>query len=357
MIGCQKNNDFFEIYKEFYSAYPSELIRTNDGGFMIVGWGRSLNNHNSNNGIAIKLDSKGDRQWQKEYGSSKSFQKFKYAISLDNGHYFLGGTKDNNVWITKIDSFGNILLNKEFINNLPESAESACYDSLNNSLFIIGNSSNSGIKTTFIYKINNNGELLNKTIINSNNYEKILSCNIDHSDSSIVLTGSKYIDSANGLDGLLMKINMEGNIIWRKVFGDTGGEVIWDSEIDYEGNYILSGTSTLSSSGSSAIIRKVDKNGQLLYAHYFEDFPYSGSKNILKKSNDMFTVIGRSGNHSGHKDNKLLILNLNKDSTPNSHKIISKSIGIEGKLSIENNEGEILVVGITNRRNIFKLKL
>ena len=56
-------------------------------------------------------------------------------------------------------------------------------------------------------------------------------------------------------------------------------------------------------------------------------------------------------------ENKLLILNLNKNSIPESHRIVSKPIGIEGKLAIETKKGEILVVGVTSKRNIYTLKL
>ena len=84
----------------------------------------------------------------------------------------------------------------------------------------------------------------------------------DKKDSSLILTGSKFTSDRNGLDAFIMKVNNYGSPIWEKSFGGEGGEVFWDSEIDNEGNYLLSGTSTLSESGTSAIIIKFDKLGK-----------------------------------------------------------------------------------------------
>ena len=154
-----------------------------------------------------------------------------------------------------------------------------------------------------------------------------------------------------------MKFNKNGNLIWKKTFGTKGGEVIWDSEIDNEGNYVLSGTSTLSESGTSATIIKIDKKGRLLHTKFFKDFQYSSAKNIIKTSNDTFTVIGRSGKISGHRENKLLMLNLKKNSRLESSRIVSKPVGIEGKTGIEIKEGVLLVSGTTNQGNIYTLKI
>ena len=48
---------------------------------------------------------------------------------------------------------------------------------------------------------------------------------------------------------------------------------------------------------------------------------------------------------------------LNKNFNLDSHKIVSKTLGIEGKIGIELNEGKLLVSGTTNRGNIFTLTI
>ena len=357
LTSCNKQNNFFEVYKDFYSAFPSDVIKTKDGGFIIAGWGRSSNYHNSSNGIAIKLNSEGEREWAREYGNNNSYEKFKFAVSLDNDEYYLGGNKDNNIWITKIDSKGEVLLEKTFGGSFFESGEDACYDSNDKSLFIVGTTNKSGNGDIIILKIDNTGKVLTKKIYTDDRYENVFSCMFDKKDSSLILTGSKFTSDRNGLDAFIMKVNNYGSPIWEKSFGGEGGEVFWDSEIDNEGNYLFSGTSTLSESGTSAIIIKFDKLGRLINTNIFNDFPHSSGKNLIKKSNNTFTIIGRSGNFSGHKNNKLLILNLNKNINLDSHKIVSKTLGIEGKIGIELNEVKLLVSGTTNRGNIFTLTI
>jgi hypothetical protein len=357
LVGCDKKNESFEVYQDFSDAFASDLIRTNDGGFMITGWGRSSNFESSSNGIIIKLDSEGDSQWLKEYGTINSYEKFNFAVNLGNGEYFLGGTKNNNIWLIKINSSGDIILEKTFASSFTFNAEDACYDSDKKSLFIVGDTTRTGVKEAAIFIVDNNGEILKQVVFESDGEENIFSCNLDNFDSTIILTGSKFINSENGKDALVMKIDLNGNLVWEKTYGERGGDVIWDSEIDNEGNYVLSGTSTLSLSGTSALILKISRMGDKIYSEYIENYPNSAAKDILKKSNNSFVIIGRAGEFSGHRNNKLLILNLNKKGKLESHKIVSKKMGLEGKIAIETISGEILVSGSTNQRKIYTFKI
>jgi len=356
LVSCNQNNNFFVIYNEFSEAFPSDLIKTSDGGFIISGWGRSSNSFSASNGIAIKLDPDGKSEWAREYGRNSSFDKFNFAISLGGGEYFLGGTKNSQTWIIKINANGDILFEKIFVSSLSNTSEDACYDPISNSLFIVGTSL-IGDKDVAILVVDNSGDVLSQKIFRSFGDENIFSCNIDNSDSALILTGSKYAIGENGMDGLVMKFDFNGDFHWERTFGGAGGEVIWDSEIDNEGNYVFSGNSTFSASGTSATILKLNKAGRMIHNEYFENTPNSAAKNIIKRLDNSFTVIGRAGEHSGHKNNMLLILNLNKNGDFVSHKVVSKQIGLEGKIAIETNSGEILVAGSSSQRNIFTIKI
>jgi len=357
LTSCNKNNDSFSVFTDFSDAFPSDIIKADDGGFFISGWGRSSNFYSSTNGLVFKLDSEGNRDWAKEFGTNDSYDKFNFIVSLDNGDYLLGGNQNSNVWLIKINSNGDVISEQMIVNSYSETAEAACFDSVSKTLFIVGNTNQTGEKKATIFIADNNGKVNNQILLQSYQNHKIFSCNIDPSDSTLIVTGYKYVNAVNGKDGLFMKIDMNGNIVWEKTYGESGGEILWDSEIDFEGNYVLSGTSSLSISGTSALILKINKMGDILYSKHINNLPNSAAKKVLRKTDDSIVIIGRMGDFSGHSNNNLLILNLKKNSDFESHKILAKNLGIEGKIFIETLSGELLVSGSTNQRKIYTMKI
>lgn len=97
--------------------------------------------------------------------------------------------------------------------------------------------------------------------------------------------------------------------------------------------------------------------GDILYSKHINNLPNSAAKKVLRKTDDSIVIIGRMGDFSGHSNNNLLILNLKKNSDFESHKILAKNLGIEGKIFIETLSGELLVSGSTNQRKIYTMKI
>ncbi|MCR5860903.1 T9SS type A sorting domain-containing protein [Flavobacterium sp. J372] len=107
---------------------PEAIIRTNDNGYMIVGYGRDNSVQNSFGGFdfwAIKIDDNGNLQWKKNYGGQGDDRAYSVRQTIDGGYVIAGSSWSNdgqvlvdfastylsslqNGWVIKVDGNGNL---------------------------------------------------------------------------------------------------------------------------------------------------------------------------------------------------------------------------------------------------------
>lgn len=163
----------------------------------------------------LKLDENGDSLWYKSYshkgsGSVEATAFLKDGTILMQG-YGRTGYKDveKNYWLKKLDANGDTLWNKisdkPFVNSILELDDGA--------VWLI----RSAGKDFEITKINADGD----TKWNKKFEEKVKQlksyCKLD--DGSVLVSGTPDSSIANNKDGILMKIDEDGNILWRERFG------------------------------------------------------------------------------------------------------------------------------------------
>lgn len=217
------------------------INQTADGGYILggcsysgIGADKSQANWNSS-GLTydywiIKIDSLGNKQWDKDFGGTEF--DFIYSIQqTPDGGYILGGnsnsgisgnkTQDNwdpslstsDYWIIKIDSAGNKLWDKvyggtnmELLRSLQQTSDGG---------YILGGSSSSGIGG-------------------------------DKSEANWGATGSTF-------DYWIVKTDSLGNKQWDKTFGGTDDEDMFGNIAQTsDGGYLLAGTSYSNGGGDKS---------------------------------------------------------------------------------------------------------
>jgi hypothetical protein len=113
-------SQFMTLWTKTYGGSKFEtgkyVIRTNDGGFMILGEiCDSISNPNDI--LLIKTDSNGDSLWSKEYGDIGDEKGNFIAQTSDGGYVVIGsttsfGAADTDIFVIKTDSLGNVLWSK-----------------------------------------------------------------------------------------------------------------------------------------------------------------------------------------------------------------------------------------------------
>jgi len=194
------------------------IKETTDHSFIITGYSSSqdgdvTSNHGSADAWVIKIDSSGNLLWQKSLGGS-SGDLLLSSLVLNDGNYFLLGTSnstdgdvtgnhgDQDFWLVKLDTAGNLLWQK-------------CFGGSSSDL----------------------GKYIEAT-----------------SDGNFILggiTGSNDDDVSGNhgdFDFWLLKIDSMGNIIWQKCLGGSAEEFCYrmTAKETGDGGYIMSGFSASS---------------------------------------------------------------------------------------------------------------
>ena len=95
------------------SSFGSNIFPTSDNGYIVAGTTSEVSM--SFDAFLIKIDSKGEIEWQRAYGS-KEYHDYGYmAIETQDGGFILSGSTQSygtGAWIVRTDSKGNELWNK-----------------------------------------------------------------------------------------------------------------------------------------------------------------------------------------------------------------------------------------------------
>jgi len=179
-------------------------------GFIIAGTTSSFGQGNTSMYL-VKTDSLGQHIWSKNYGGLNSDWAYSVETTLDNG--FL------------ISGFSNSFSND--------------YD-------------------PFVVKTDNNGNLLWQKVYPLNDWDFIYG-SVSLPDSSFILCGETYSDAIGGADGLLMRIDKLGNLIWMKNIGTNADDKL--QKVIYLNNTIYCVGSSTSNSLKNGMLVKLDLNG------------------------------------------------------------------------------------------------
>nr|MDQ6903945.1 T9SS C-terminal target domain-containing protein [Bacteroidota bacterium] len=201
------------------------VIQTSDGGYALIGESTSItsvekddDSHGLTDYWIVKLDKKGNVEWDKTIGGSGS-EYIDNIVQTSDGGYILAGSSDSyrsgdktedsrgffDYWVVKLDKYGNIQWDKT---------------------------------------------------IGGDNYEFLSGVELT-SDGGVVLagfslsnmSGEKTENSRGDYDYWIVKLNKEGHIQWDKTIGGSGADFGRGIKQTDEGGYVISGISNSNISG------------------------------------------------------------------------------------------------------------
>ncbi len=254
--------------------YSSEIIQTSDGSFVAL-----LTTSSFSDAIwIIKLDANGNPLWQKTFsgGVMNSIQE------TSDGGYLLAGASYNpttlqDAWAMKLSSDGNIVWQKNYGANLPDSARTVHL--LDSGDFILVGSTRSfgaGSNDVWVLKLDVDGNLIWQKTYGGNGNDWALGSDLT-TDSGIVLAG--YTDSfgAGMTDAWVVKLDLNGNITWQKTFGLANNDQAWSVVQIQDGGYIIGGYYSIFDQitlNTDGWLMKLNSDGSLVW-----EKGYGGSMN------------------------------------------------------------------------------
>ena len=257
----------------------NDIINTSDGGFMVIGSSKSNDGLIQNKMdlesdiILMKFDSDKSIEWVKNYGGSRDdrgqsvvevsgigYALLGYSMSNDGDASNNEGFHDN--WVILIDSIGNIIWEKSYGFSGHDHAYNIIKTKDGNLFFngFLDVTASRGLGST----------------------EKV----------------EKSIKHGVG-EFWCHKIDLDGNILWRKYFGGTNNDRSYDSIETADGDFIIVGSSESSDNdisspkGSYDIwVIKLSSNGDFLWERSYGGSKYETANSIIQSSDKKIHILG-----------------------------------------------------------------
>lgn len=376
---------------------PRSIIRTNDGGFAILGFTNSIDGDliskdlEVNDYWLVKLDDQGEIQWQRTYGGSKDDQGQQVIQTTDGGYAITGyamsddGDGSNNEgfhdnWILRLDSQGIILWEKSFgfsghdhSYDLVETADGGFFFSgfldVTSSNGEGGTSKQSslsahGVGEFWGTKVDANGNLQWRKFFGGTNNDRSFGV-VNALDGGYVLAGASESDDFDisdpkgSYDYWVVKVDKNGNLLWERSFGGTGIDQAQDILALNDGSYIIIGnafsadTQVTNNKGQSDIwLIKIDDDGELLWEKSIGGSGFDAAHSVRSTSDGGLILSGNSKSFDGDVsenfgENDIWLVKTDSDGNLLWEKSFG-GLGLDfGFDAIETPTGSIVVVGET----------
>ena len=347
-FGGQKNENGFNI------------IACDDGGFLIGGSTKSFG-YGSSDMLAIKIDHNANIEWMNAYGWPHH-DVCRSVVEVNDGYIIMGDAWDwghilLDMFIIKTDLSGNLLWHKYYGTD----AQDFGFDiKLTNQgdLLLLGYTR--GIDPAgdlLLIKIDQEGNELWRNNYGSQYDDYGFELEI-RDDNTILLVGSKagfYHDVASATyynvhdaDILLISVDNNGDEIWRHVYG--GDSHDFGNSVFSIGDEIFIGGSTQSQGNGSfdMYLSKTDSQGNILWSNTFGGEEYEYANSICMNTEGNIYVLGSSKSYGKDGSADIYLVKTNN----NGDEIWNLSLGGSfldiGKEVIPTPDGGALILGNTN---------
>jgi hypothetical protein len=270
------NELWYKIFGGSYYDYGYSVLETSGGGYIIAGYTRSFGAGNQDVWL-IKIDRFGNEVWNKTFGGDENEECRFIQKTFDGGYILTGytesfGTVDgyfakDDVWLIKIDSLG--------------------YEQWNKTYHYYGRDYGNVVRQTSDSGYIIIGDMLIKTDEYGNEqWNK----SIWGSDIRQTLDGGYLL--VRGIE--LLKLDTKGNEQWKKLYRHDGVGHLKSIVSTKDSGYILVGyTDLYYYSYDKTWIIKIDMNGNLQWHRFFGSYLNSTLSSFLQQtSDDRYVIVG-----------------------------------------------------------------
>jgi hypothetical protein len=267
-----------------------------DGGYILAGHTASFG-VGENDVWLIKTDSNGNMQWNKTYGGVLS-ETVQYMIKVNNGYIILArtysfGEGDYDLWLIKTDFNGNLIWNRTYGGPGTDWMWSIV-ETNDGGYTMVGrtNSFGAGENDFWLIKTNSEGLLeWNKTIgYTGDERARFL---VNTQDGGYLLLGWTNSFGMGEVDYWVVKTDSFGNPQWNKTYGgELGDRGITIAKTD-DNSYILAGSSSSFGAGNSDIwLIKIDNSGNQLWNKTYGGPEGESVRSIIKTDDGGYAFVG-----------------------------------------------------------------
>ncbi len=220
---------------------------TSDGGFIVGG--------TSNANIwLVKLDSKGNVEWQKTYGWGGVFSLRQTA---DGGYVVAAGP------ILRLDASGNIVWEKTYSGYSALSVEQTS----DGGFITAGDTRTLTSGSGMLLRTNSSGDVIwQKTFLMNNGFPPSFWSVRQLSDGGFVAAGQTKSFGNGDIDAWVLRLDAAGNLMWDKSYGGLDSDLAFSIDMTSDGGFVVAGQSRSFSGGfMDAWVFKIDPAGSVVW--------------------------------------------------------------------------------------------
>lgn len=283
-----------------YDDNGSSVIVTNTGQFIIVG-STSSYGPGDRACYVIRTDSQGNPLWERTYGGTgidigRSIQEMnddRYIIAGWTESFGAGG-KD--IYVVVIDSLGDTLCTRAY----GGTEDDICYSierTADNACVLAGytGSYGAGGKDVYLIKIDVNGELIwTKTYGGAG--EDVGRSVQQTIDGGYIIAGSTNSYGSGNTDVWLIKTDVHGTVTWTRTYGPG----LWYHWYGYsvqqvsDNGYVITGASVREVGFTGVLCIKTDSVGDTLWTDIYGPGVYSEGLQVIETSDNCYVIVGQT---------------------------------------------------------------
>jgi len=326
---------------------------TPDNGTIIVGSTTSF-------GLEIedvyifKVNSSGGLEWNTTWGNWESDRGYAIIPTMDGNYVITGGTWDrdeigDNVLFLKINGNGAVLSNNSYGGNSWDWGKDLV-ELPNGDILIAGVTEDFLISfyDCYLLRTTANGKLIwRRTIDVEGNYD--FSKMIESKDGNYLLLGTSSNEFNTNNDIVLIKVNEDGEELWRRTYGADGRDEGSDI-ISVENGYLILGNNRENSiDGYDTIIIKININGNFMWSTNIGGIKDDKSYRIIKTNDNEYSIIGQTYN-SEDDNSDAYYVTIDSDGKVLTSEVYGTSQWDAGHLIYQEGEN-IIIIGETRSKN------
>jgi hypothetical protein len=298
--------------------YPNSIVETSDGNYFIAGYTNSYG-AGSYDAWLIKMSPSGSLLWWNTYGGT-GIDDAREIIATSDGNYVIVGRHSNgsqyyDVWLMKIDIFGNVIWEKNYGGAQYETGRSV-KQSPDGGYIVTGQTKSYGNGGGDIYliKTDSNGDTLwTKTYGGPN--EDDGNWVVANSDGTIVLTAETNSYGAGAMDVQAMKVDAMGAVVWSKIYGGNDKDVSKTIYGTSDGGYIIGAISrSFGWVDPDMWLLKLDAMGDTTWTRHYGSWDHEHCHHARQTADGGYIAVGHTKSYGPTA--RIMFLKLNPNGLP-----------------------------------------
>jgi hypothetical protein len=302
-----------------YKDYGYQIVEALNGDLIIIGdhqWGSQ--NYAFDVYLA-RIDSTGTiLRWNYTFGDSNSQEMGRSLYISNNSDFLLGGVfpisgLESEIWLIKTDRFGIQLWNRTYGGNETDRCfqNNLVLECKNGDILIGGYTISFGSGESDIWLIRTDSygnKIWNKTFGGSKlDRPQMIS---ECNDGGIIICANTMSYGEGDLDLYVLKTNQDGNLLWNFTLGcETLDEARSVVELD-DGGFLISGSTTKFGTGNGGLwLVKTDTNGDIEWETSFGESYNEICKSMVMENQSTFIFSGKT-EKNGNEDMWLVKINI-----------------------------------------------